>query len=362
MCRLLAVVGTTKPKLAMEFVENCEPSMSKGNDDGIGMMQCFNDGNIVYDKWVKNKDFLNVKMNSDLIEIMSPLEGVIDMNFASNDYETGTLFDLNNEALPTTICLHTRKATNGICINNTHPLVHNGIHLMHNGIISNHNDFKKTVSTNDTEAILERYQYHDIQHNPNNIHNLIGDLKGWEACLVMSKIDDKIILDVWKDDKAPLVCAYVDELNAFVFASSNIIISSSCAKMKMECSEILNIKNNSFIRFNAITGEIILKEHITPIQVISPTKKEQMKIVYPTYPSYNDLDYKDTFFDDNDDRDIVDEEAMFEYLKMKLTDHEKKLLDSFDAVTQRDIILYSDMSVTEAFRILRGDEYETRTY
>jgi hypothetical protein len=143
--------------------------------------------------------------------------------------------------------------------------------LIHNGIVDvNKGDLKR--STCDSEKILNLYNKLNVVNKPSNIKKVASLLSGYYACAVFSKMKDgTLILDVFRDDRANLYAAYINELQTVVFSTSLNDVTSVAKEMGLTVASPYSIKNNMLIRFNALTGKVLLTQKFKPKHVSKST-------------------------------------------------------------------------------------------
>lgn len=266
MCKVLVMTGIEDSDAALDFMEAAEPEMSKFNMDGIGYSAVNSKNELFMEKWHKNKQFLNTEnvLNDETIEKLQPsakkLGKYVDVPELKTNYMSYgkiTRDDLR------TVTMHTRMATCGREMKNTHPFVDQGVSLIHNGVINNQYALGlNKISTCDSEVALQLYINEDVVNgNVATFQGFVDQLKGYWAFAILAKNSDgQYMLDVVREG-AHLYFAKVKELgeNCYVFATTSEIIKTACITCGFTVPQIDYLKELALGRFNAVTGELLVK-------------------------------------------------------------------------------------------------------
>jgi hypothetical protein len=160
------------------------------------------------------------------------------------------------------LILHARFATCDGGISNAHPFVSQDgkTALIHNGVIDTRG-LDYITSTCDSEGILNEYVKHDVRNIPENIQKVVNKINGVYACAVLTEDDNgKKYLDLFRNNQyASLYTCYIDELGTNVFSTIPEIIENTVYDLGWHMDSMFQVANNSFIRFDAVTG-LILEE------------------------------------------------------------------------------------------------------
>lgn len=265
MCKVMIVTGIKDSDAALDFMKAAEPEMSNGNTDGIGYSAINSKNELFMEKWQRNFKFLSdrgitpavMEELKEPIAVMSKYLNVpkIDVDYMS--YGNITRDDLK------TVTMHTRMATCGRTMENTHPFVYNETSLIHNGIINNDLQLNnKKISTCDSESALQVYLQKEVASNPiKSVYQaFLDELRGYWAFGILSKAQDgQYMLDVIKGG-AQLYFAYIPELgdkNTIVFATTKDIIKVAAKTCGFAIPKINDLTDNSLTRFNALTGNLV---------------------------------------------------------------------------------------------------------
>lgn len=275
MCRILTLVGIKQNKDYLEdLMFSASEHMSKFNDDGIGYTMITKDSKLHTRKWLNNTDFFTTPPKIDSV-IKKNLKGFIKDNadVSKTHFVQGKTPNYGDIQ---TLMMHTRKATCGKGIENTHPFVtkDNQVSLIHNGQISNHTVFNKTLGTCDSESILSGYLDFDVANNPSNIQKLFDKLYGSFAVAVTA-VDNtgRRVIDVFRNDSyATLYVAYSKFFGCYMICTRDDIISNINKDMSelnisddpnkpipldLGLGNSLEVKDYVYCRFDALTGEVL---------------------------------------------------------------------------------------------------------
>lgn len=274
MCKVFMVAGV-KPSTVekvWKFTQAIAKPMSKFNSDGIGYAAITADGKLFGERWLTNNHMFkkqaddNDKMLTDMFG--DAIEGKIDK------FEYSSFGEVEHDKM-VALTLHTRMATSPKGLLNTHPFVQDGTSLIHNGVIRNTEDFKFSLSTCDSEAILISYLHQNVKEDPANFEKAAKMLRGYYACGVLTNTEEGPILDIFKSG-ARLHIAYVKELETWVASTDDDDIKNTCKEMNFSMGNLFTVLNGKFIRVNAVTG----KEK-------SITKFDMSNDSYYNYQGYN---------------------------------------------------------------------------
>jgi len=264
MCKLLIVLGSSKPDKMRDFLKAAKEPMSLGNTNGLGYTAIRKDGTIFTERWHNNDNaFKGNPITDDIKKTVKQLGLLVDLKVPTE--KSYSLQGKINWGNTPSIILHTRYATCDKSFANTHPFVdnQNEISIAHNGVISNHEDFKKLNSTCDSEIFLTEYRNKKINTNPSNITKLVDELSGYWAVAATSlnKNKDRVI-DLFTSNtghgSGALVVTYVKQLEAYVFCSNEYTLKNILEKAEFKHKNgIYNINKHIFTRFNAVTGKIM---------------------------------------------------------------------------------------------------------
>lgn len=266
MCKVAGVTKVTDKNRdeVWVFMMMLGDLMSKFNNDGIGYAAFDKKGNLFGERWLNNDHaFLDL---SKSIENMTP-ERMKKMysNFGNV---------LREEAQG--IILHTRAATCGKGIANTHPFVNNEeapeMAIIHNGIIHNHMDLEKKFSTCDSEVIVHLFDKHGVKANLVNINRVTERMYGWYTVLSLSKDGNGTMhMDAFTD--SPRLSSYfIPELDTRVYSTYEGDIAEVAHKLGYTIKDGRTMKHNTAQRIDVLTGEVT--ERVKCVEMTEQPKRK----------------------------------------------------------------------------------------
>jgi|SRR5665213_3673155 len=274
MCKVLMIAGIKRQhqdkvkKLSQEFLK----AAAEHDDDGFGYAAITRSGGIYGEKWLRKEDVFQLHsqpkspVGNDLVKdllgdaakplVEAPSEKVYDAFGVTRTKEV-----LNDTVA---IVVHARKKTNGAkSIENCHPFFASeegnnpNTALIHNGTIMNHNALTKKTSTCDSEVILHEYLKEVMSYNPWAMPTLAKTLVGQYTVgvLTSAQTDTGVqpVLDIFKSARE-LHCAYVKELETYVFCTLPTLLVRACAAAGLTAVGISEVRDGYLIRLDAITG------------------------------------------------------------------------------------------------------------
>lgn len=261
MCKVSAIskVNDKMRDDAWVFMMMLGELMSSGNNDGLGYAAFDKSGNIFGEKWLNNKDaFKDLSLE------------VPNLNANKMDKIYSYFGDkvLKNEMQA--MVLHTRAATCGRGIQNTHPFINReekpSVAIIHNGVIGNHETLTKKFSTCDSEVIVHLYDEYNVHKDLNRISQVTSRLRGWYTVLALSKDENgTMFIDAFTDSNR-LSSFYVKELDTRVYSTMPADILKVAEYLGMKCSEGRTMKPNTAQRINALTGEVMERAICKPME------------------------------------------------------------------------------------------------
>lgn len=267
MCKVMMIAGIKNKHRdnAIKFTKQISMFMSKHNDHGLGYAATDSKGNIFGERWLYNETAWenNAPKDSSAERILNAFPNATDAISITQPFEYNSFGKVKLNDV-TSIMLHTRFATSAKGMNNTHPFVttNNKTALIHNGIISNDSDFKLTLSTCDSESILVSYLNNDVKKDITLIQQTANELEGYYACGILTTDNNDVnIMDIFRANGARLSMCYVYELDTFVFSTDEADIKATCSILEFTRDEIYTVKDETIIRINAITGDMIDTYH-----------------------------------------------------------------------------------------------------
>ncbi len=289
MCRILAIPGIKKEhtEKAWKLVEKMRPLMSRANNDGFGYAAITAKGELFGERWLKNHEaFSGETLSTGDKALLNNLgDDLLEVSVNSNSFGTVD----KNAAV--SIIAHARKATCEVVLENVHPFIEGNVALIHNGVISNHEQLTKKHSSCDSESILHEYIEYNVANLPEQIDGVVQELMGWYASAVLTMGNgmpngEKIpIMDLFKDTQASLHCVYVNELETFIFSTYKTDLEEVLKDMEFKVNNVFKIKDNFFVRLDAVTGERL---HSQAIKKISKLVGRRRQDDTPVLPAHND--------------------------------------------------------------------------
>lgn len=255
MCKLFAVLDIENPKIANAYANRAIPLITENDNDGLGIMRLGMNG-VYSNRWLGLPSVITKTISKPLQKYQEILE-----NKTSESGQPSPEYDA--------IAIHGRFATCDVKLANTHPFSANGAALMHNGIISNHDQFKKELSTCDSEILLWRYLETNVKENPQALTQALRGVHGYFACVVFN---DNGIVDIWKDDTATLFMGHVKGVGT-VIATTEEIILKTAKRMKLKVTGLYEILPFSHLRWQKNrTPEMFIfeKDYFAPDALPAP--------------------------------------------------------------------------------------------
>jgi predicted glutamine amidotransferase len=238
MCKLLGIFDIENRNNAEAFMAAALPAMTEHDRDGLGIMRLGENG-VHIKRWVGVPTrFTEAAFSPKLALYRDALSPRFN--------EAGTPSE-NVEF----IGVHSRLATCGISLQNTHPFYLEGTALMHNGVIPNPGRYRQMVSSCDSEALLSQYLDKGVKDRPEVLGEALSGLGGSFACLVAN---NNGVVDIWRDNKSTLVMAEVAGVGTVVCTTVGIIYDA-CKKTKKKVLDWEIVAPYSHIRW-ASHGEI----------------------------------------------------------------------------------------------------------
>jgi Glutamine amidotransferase domain len=235
MCKLLCIVDIENQDKALEFSEMAVKPMTLRDDDGLGVI-LMGDQGMGIERWLKPSNFPEAL-------------GIVDPHLAKYQALLPSGYNTEGETSQTgiyAIGVHSRMATGPKCLENVHPFVRDGIALTHNGVISNHTNFKKEVSSCDSEALLSLYLENNVKDKLVDVQHVCDGASGWYAFMVFDPVTQSVT--IVKDDSTSLFFAHVAGIGT-VFCTTEEIIKSCIGRMKLKQTTIYPVPPDIALRW-----------------------------------------------------------------------------------------------------------------
>jgi hypothetical protein len=265
MCKVLAVAGIKSENVEKlwQFLIEATPYMTANDKDGVGYSAQYDRG-LFGERWLYPNDSWKLRTPHTKKEAatMKEFNNALQCPPRYNNYG-----DTSKSGVTHAVTLHSRMATCGKGLDNTHPFVSQDgkTSLIHNGIISNSKTLTNLTSTCDSETILNEYTSFDVTGVPQGIDLVAGKLRGYYACAVLTTdANGNQYMDIFKDETANLVATYIPQLDAMVFCTKADIVKDACKKLKWKWRTFFEVKAGEMIRINAVTGAVVGTFSFTP--------------------------------------------------------------------------------------------------
>lgn len=223
--------------------------MSRTQRDGLGYAAFDKSGKIFGERWLENKlAFTDFSVNKKLTP--ARIEKIY--NFFGEKV-------LRDEAQA--IIFHTRMATCGRGLTNTHPFNDNNdsphTSIIHNGIIANDDEHEKKFSTCDSEVLVHLYEKFKVSEKLDNIKKVVFELVGWFTVLNLTTTpENKMVMDIYTD--APRLTSYfVKELDTRIYSTSAYDIEEAADLFGFTLSDREIVRRDMAYRIDILTGEVI---------------------------------------------------------------------------------------------------------
>lgn len=239
-------------EVAWKFVRAMATPMSVANRDGLGYAAVSSEGELFGERWLNNDEAFRVRneMTQADIEWCRAYGGVIEPVHGAKYSKFGSIAEDKVSA----ICLHTRMATSGRGLENTHPFVIGNTALIHNGVINNASKIGLKQSTCDSEAILNLYTKHKVSEDIRNFNKVADKLEGWYACGVITKTPEGVsVVDVLKDKKTRLSGVLIEKIG-MIFTTDPSDAHSVAKDLGLDVISTYNFKPGHLVRIEALTG------------------------------------------------------------------------------------------------------------
>lgn len=273
MCKVAGVTKITDENRndVWIFMQLLGELISQGNDDGLGYAAFDKSGNIFGEKWLINKTAFK-----DLSQIKGINATKMDRIYAFFGKEV-----LRDEAQA--IILHTRAATCGKGIENTHPFINDvdapTVAIIHNGMIYNEEKFKRKYSTCDSEVLAHLYCENKVGSALEKLNEFADKLQGWFTVLNLSKDDSgKMVMDAYSDS-GRLGSYFITELNTRIYSTYADDVARVAHSLGLTAVDPLKIDKDTAFRIDVLTGE--QTEHVK-------LKSNSIPVTYSTGPFWED--------------------------------------------------------------------------
>ena len=264
MCKLMSIAGIPpkRQKRAWKFIIESVPFMTQHDDHGLGYVAT--DGNGMWgERWVDTDQAFEWR------EVYGPAEYALKQQLGDAiSLPAGyNHFGERGSAPTRAIALHSRFATCDVNLQNTHPFLSKDgtAALIHNGVVKS-GTVKNYTSTCDSELILNSWVRNGVSKDPARVQDVADDISGYYGVMVMHQTPAGVMLDIWRDAGAKLFVAWVHDIEAAVYCTSDSIIKETAKACKFTIGGIAVVNPGHLIRLNTTTGAA---DSVTPFE---PTK------------------------------------------------------------------------------------------
>lgn len=237
MCKVIGFTNFSKVRKKVDTVEYLGKLLLSTERDGFG-----------YAIWDKNsKSFFGERTADRTFSSSFRDNPRIDFSFCDKPKKLQNSFgEFDFENVGPAI-FHGRISTNSKNLNNTHPIVKHGTALVHNGVVTDHGPKYETITTNDSEHVLERFVDNTFEQN----------LTGYYAFLAINKEGE---LTVCRDTIAQLYSSWVEQLETYIFSTNEDNIVNTCKALGVDYSTIMKVSDNTMLTFqgNTITSKRVI--------------------------------------------------------------------------------------------------------
>jgi hypothetical protein len=245
MCKILVVTNTKKVNSLQRLVET-SAKLLKTQRDGFG--------------WLAQKpDFSFFGERTNEVENFKTfLDGAKPLNMPFVEQFQNMIGEPGEHQA---FIAHGRISTNNKALLNVHPIVRGEWGLIHNGVVKHdtaryegnimvdHGAPYKMTTTNDSEHVLYHLQ-------TGGIEQVSAELTGYYA---FAAFDPSGVLHVARDKEADLYCAYVEDIESYVYGTTKEIVKELCSDMYWhKRSAIAKLLNNVYVQ-HLPNGEIMYK-------------------------------------------------------------------------------------------------------
>jgi hypothetical protein len=245
MCKLIAIAGLAlkNSKQADALVAKSAALLGASQRDGFGYTLMHQAGafteRFLDPQSCKGMGLMQRSRNALPSKIRTKVKSGVDFNSDGCIPAKGSIIG--------SFIAHGRTATCGKEIANTHPFIKSGEHgewiIAHNGIVSYKGDPLPMQSSCDSEHLLNCFVY------LNGEHSFKDTIAGYAAIV---GFDPNRQLFVLRDNKAPLYCSWIEQLNCYV----NCTDSTHCKELTDMICAFHGIKSPE------VTMPLMLEEYV----------------------------------------------------------------------------------------------------
>ena len=251
MCRIMSISNVSKIKDLDAVMLKVRDLVCEANRDGFGYSVSYKN-NLFSEKFIKPDDFVGLNKTLTHEKMMLP---IFDNSSSLSHGEHGDK--------PLAIIAHGRTSTNWKGdVEYSHPFVKEDNAFIHNGVV----DVPRThqfdlMTENDSEYLANVFWKHG--------HSGLSKIQGYFAFMNL-KLNGKI--EIVRDDTASLHAAYIPEIDSYVFATTESMITRFCTALSYQCTKVSPVQA---MRYFTIQGTKV--NHIATVSKSQRAKKLSIK-------------------------------------------------------------------------------------
>lgn len=256
MCKIFAVAGLnaeSAPK-AMALLKRATPALTANDKDGFGYSTFARETGLWVERWLTPKYAWRLRNGP---QVSKRLNGMITPLTSLHS----TVGREPKEETITSLIAHSRMATCGVSMSNTHPFVGKTdigkFALIHNGVVYGNLDLRGSDNC-DSVGILNEYLRRDVPSFPANIAEVAEHLSGSFACAVLAhaKQDVPPYMDIFRNSGSQLHAIEVEDIG-IVFCTSDTIVCDAAVSLGFNILNIATVDTGRLIRLDAVSGEVL---------------------------------------------------------------------------------------------------------
>ncbi|MCW5830588.1 MAG: hypothetical protein KIT79_14875 [Deltaproteobacteria bacterium] len=280
MCKLLMIphVPQGYSQAAWEFVRAAHGVQTQADSDGYGYAALSRGGGLFAERWFPAAQAFgggsaSVRLAEKIAASYGPALVPAPVYEHIGDGE-GPGSDI------AAILVHARRANCARSLRNTHPFVcgtgpyrqgpdgrtfGTTAAMIHNGRIENDAKLTRMFSSCDSEVILHQYTGAAVHEMPERFQSVASVLEGHYALGFIARQEaGRWVVDIVRDDRAKLAAAWIGEIHAVVFCTTEDILDAAARELGWRAPDYFAVRENVLIRHDPFTGEVLAVEGFTP--------------------------------------------------------------------------------------------------
>ena len=243
------IPSNTNTAQLWKFVTALRLRLQVGNPHGTGLAAISQDGqNLGAYRWLNPSQALTVprQVEGRLSKYGRVLQG------GTGDYWHSGANLL--QAPVSALMLHTRYATSGKGLAETHPHLDDpdaskaNVCLVHNGVIRS-SEYQPMARTEcDSELLVIGYLMADVVADFNKLNEALDEISGYYAFGAFVRQEQGWAVDIVKDSRASLSACYVPNLDLVCFVTDPDDVRNTCKSLRFKAPEVSTMKDNVAIR------------------------------------------------------------------------------------------------------------------